>query len=175
MQYPLHVRRAALSNAIHHMTPRRLESFGALKPITSHGLASAIEYAAPGKPGAVHFIREGDDHRSTELTCSVCPSVDICVMFACNDAGQRVLIGTQSFLVRPIPRRAQHERNAAVTRDKPNVRHGKALFTPVARRSNDSLMFSNESLEVLNLLESHVVFGVAKVDVGAGKNSVCPA
>src|SRR5438105_364057 len=98
----------------------------------------------------------------TKFSGSVCPLVDVGVPFACDNLSQTELVRRAIFLIRLVPRRPKNKRQRPVPPDDIEIVHGKILFTPIAGRSDDGLMFAHHLLEVLDRLQRYIVLFVSK-------------
>jgi hypothetical protein len=102
----------------------------------------------------------------------VSPLVDVCVPFAGKDLSQTKLVRAVIFLVGLVPRRPEYQRQRAVPPNDIEIVGRKILFSPVARRNDDGLMFSHHLLEILDRFERHVVLRIAKIHERARVSAV---
>src|SRR6185369_4916225 len=91
---------------------------------------------------------------------------------SCKDLSQTKLVRSAIFLVRLVPRRPENQRQRAVPPNDVEIVCRKILFSPVARRNDDSLMLADHLLEVFDCFERHVVLRIAKIHERARVNAM---
>src|SRR5207249_9218800 len=113
-------------------------------------LRTAVVSARPRKPCAVHFDTEHDNHWVAKIPGCVSPLVDVCIPLSGKNLSQTELVRAAIFLVRPVPWRPENQRQRAVPPNDVEIVGREILFSPIARRSDDGLMFSDHLLEILD-------------------------
>src|SRR6266568_2636361 len=108
----------------------------------------------------------------TKFSSRVGPLVDVGIPLACKNLSQTELVRPVIFLVGFVPRRPKNKRQRPVSPDDVEIVHGKILFSPIARRSDDCLMFAHHLLEVFDFLETDVILPFAKIHECARVSSV---
>ena len=98
-----------------------------------------------------------------KLARRVGPFINVGVPLACEDLSQTELVRPVIFLIRLVPRRPKNERQRAVPPDNVEIVHGKILFSPVARRSDDRLVLAHHLLEILDRLQRDVVLRISEI------------
>src|SRR5215467_3601158 len=99
----------------------------------------------------------------TKVSSGIRPFIDVGVPIACKNLSQTELVRPMIFLVGSVPWRPKNKRQRAVAPDDVEIIHGKILFSPVTRRSNDCLMFAHHLLEIFDRLQSYIVFFITKI------------
>src|SRR5262245_51645002 len=99
----------------------------------------------------------------TKIARGIGPFIDVRVPSAGKDLGQTELVRPVIFFIRLVPRRPKNKRHRTVPPNDVKIVHGKILFSPVTGRRDEGLMFANHLLEIIDCLESNVVFRVAKI------------
>src|SRR6266403_4487097 len=99
----------------------------------------------------------------TKIAGRIRPLVDVSVPLACKNLSQTEFVWPVIFLVRLVPGRPKYKRQRAVPPDDIEIVDRKILFSPITRRSDDSLMFSYHLLKVLDHLQTDVILCVAKI------------
>ena len=108
----------------------------------------------------------------TKVPCAVRPFVDVCVPFPSKNLSQREFVWPVIFFIRFVPGRPKNKRQRAVPPDDVEIVHREILFTPVARRNNDRLVFADHLFEIFDRLQGHIVLLIAKIHKSARVNSV---
>jgi hypothetical protein len=108
----------------------------------------------------------------TKVARSVGPFIDVGVPLACQNLSQIEFVRPVILLVWLVPWRPKNEWQRAVAPNDVEIVHGKILFSPITRRSNDGLVFAHHLLEVFDCLQRDIVFCVAKIHERAGVSAV---
>src|SRR6266446_9833758 len=103
----------------------------------------------------------------TKIAGRVRPLVDVSVPLACKNLSQTEFVWPVIFLIRLVPGRPKNKRQRAVPPDDIEIVHGKILFSPITRRSDDRLVFTHHLLKVFDHLQTYVILRVAKIHEGA--------
>src|SRR4029450_6083113 len=124
---------------------------------------TAVVSARPGKPRAIHFDTEHNNHWVAKIPSRVSPLVDVPTPLPRKNLSQTELVRPAIFLVRLAPGRPENQRQRAVPPNDVEIVGRKILFSPVARRNDEGLMFSHHLPELLDRFERHVVLRIAKI------------
>jgi len=100
------------------------------------------------------------------------PVIDVTVPRPFENGVETKTVRSLFLFVGTIPGRPENERERAVLPDHLQVGSRKALFSPVAGRRDDRLVFPDHLFEVFDRLERDGVFRFAKIDEGAGVGAV---
>src|SRR4030095_4882931 len=111
-------------------------------------------------------------HWVAKIPGRISPLIVVCIPLSCKDLSQTELVRAAIFLVRLVPRRPENQRQRAVSPNDVEIVCRKILFSPVARRNDDSLMLADHLLEVFDCFERHVVLRIAKIHERARVNAV---
>src|SRR6185295_15299727 len=104
-----------------------------------------------------HLDTEHDNHWMAKIPGGISPFIDVCIPFSRKNFSQTELVRAVIFLVGLVPRRPEYQRQRAVPPNDVEIAGSKILFSPVARRNDDSLVFPYHLFEILDRFERHVV------------------
>src|SRR5215467_2619984 len=107
-----------------------------------------------------------------KIACRVSPFVNVCVPLARKDLSQTELVRSMIFLVRFVPWRPENKRQRAMPPDHVEIIHGEILLSPIARRSDDGLMFSHHVLKILDRLQGDIILSISEIHEGTGVTAV---
>ena len=164
VKHPFNVGRAARADTIHDVTISLAKCFRAF-PIFGLciPLRAAVVSSRPREPGPIHFDSEHHNHWMIKVSSGVRPVVDVGVPLACKDLSQTELVRPVIFLVRLVPWRPKNKWQRTVPPNDIEIVHRKILFSPIARRRDDRLVFTHHLFKVLDHLETDVILFVTKI------------
>src|SRR5215831_14012004 len=131
-------------------------------------LPAAVVCSRPREPGAIHFDAKYDNHRMTKTSRSIRPHVDVRVPPAGKNFGQTEFVRRMILRIWLVPWGPKDQRQRTVPPNDVEITYWKILFSPITRRSDDSLVFAHHLLKILDCLEGHVILFVAKIHKRAG-------
>src|SRR5260370_11361156 len=108
----------------------------------------------------------------TKVQTPVGPLVDVSIPRPGNDLVQIKLARPAIFFIGFVPRRPENERQRTVSPNDIQIVRRETLLAPIARGSNDGLMFADHCLEILDHFQRHVIFLVTEIHERAGVSAM---
>ncbi len=108
----------------------------------------------------------------TKVPCAVRPFVDVCVPFPSKNLSQREFVGPVIFFIRFVPGGPKNKRQRAVPPDDVEIVHREILFSPVARGSDNRLVFADHLLEIFYCFQTDVILRIPEIHKRAGISAV---